>query len=178
MKISKRVNIIAVLMTAILVVLGFIMVNTEPVSADGETATEDVSVRVADIALGAGFPGAKMQLLSEDGTVLEEWTSAKNYIIKSELTIGETYTIHMLTPPDDYTSISGVDMSFGIGYDMDFKIVRNENGTSLPLRKWTPTNRQSFCILRQSVVGTYVSYQNNVLSHIAHANIPFRILSP
>lgn len=52
---------------------------------------------------GTFLAGAKLQLLDKDGNVIEEWTTTEEaYVVKADLVIGETYTIHEVEAPEGY----------------------------------------------------------------------------
>ena len=135
MGLIRKIHRLAVPLAAFLIVLVMVFTTVPAVNAEGEIATEPVTVLVGEMPGGGNYPGAQVQLLSEDGTVLEEFESVSGgYVIQSELTIGETYRLHQLTPADDHlVKITGQEelnytVSFCIGYDTEFTIVKTEAG--------------------------------------------------
>lgn len=55
--------------------------------------------------------GAKLQLLDENGNVVEEWTTdGKDHVISADLSdaIGKTYTLHEASAPDGYKTANNI----------------------------------------------------------------------
>ena len=63
---------------------------------------EEISVAISkEDIYGAELPGAKMQLVDEDGNVFDEWTSDSTNHVISEIPAGG-YTLHEVAAPDGY----------------------------------------------------------------------------
>ena len=71
---------------------------------------EEISVAISkEDIYGAELPGAKMQLVDEDGNVFDEWTSDGTNHVISEIPAG-SYTLHEVAAPDGY--VIATDISF------------------------------------------------------------------
>lgn len=103
---------------------------TEPAAAEEEYATEPVYASPVEyLTMGASLGNSQMQLLDENGNVLEEWTSADGvaHQIETQLIIGKKYTLHQVTPPGVHeSSFFGVTctLEYGNGYDTEFSITK------------------------------------------------------
>ena len=73
---------------------------------------DEISIAISkEDIYGAELPGAKMQLVDEDGNVFDEWTSDGTNHIISEIPAGG-YTLHEVAAPDGY--VIATDISFTI----------------------------------------------------------------
>ena len=73
---------------------------------------DEISIAISkEDIYGAELPGAKMQLVDEDGNVFDEWTSDGTNHIISEIPAGD-YTLHEVAAPDGY--VIATDISFTI----------------------------------------------------------------
>ena len=61
-----------------------------------------VKINKVDIADGKLVEGAYLQILDQDGNVVDEWVSTKESHEVTGLVTGETYTLHEMTAPDGY----------------------------------------------------------------------------
>ena len=61
-----------------------------------------VKINKVDIADGKLVEGAYLQILDQDGNVVDEWVSTKESHEVTGLMTGETYTLHEMTAPDGY----------------------------------------------------------------------------
>ena len=61
-----------------------------------------VKINKVDIADGKLVEGAYLQILDQDGNVVDEWISTKESHEVTGLVTGETYTLHEMTAPDGY----------------------------------------------------------------------------
>lgn len=74
---------------------------------------QEVTVSKLEITGQEELEGAHMQIMKEDRTVVEEWTSGKEpYKVQSVLTPGERYILREEVPPDGY----------GYGEEMEFQV--------------------------------------------------------
>lgn len=80
--------------------------------------TTKVKISKKDITTGEELPGATLQIVDENGNVVEEWVSSSEpHFIKSVLLAGAKYTLHETVAPDGYV----------ISNDVEFTV--SENGT-------------------------------------------------
>ncbi len=80
--------------------------------------TTKVQISKKDITTGEELEGATLQVIDENGTVIEEWISGSEpHFIEAVLTAGKTYTLRETIAPDGYT----------VANDVDFVV--NEDGT-------------------------------------------------
>lgn len=76
------------------------------ISADGTLLVEDsrtsVKVSKVDISDGEELEGAHIQIIDQDGNVVDEWDSTKEAHIIEKLKTGKTYTLRETVAPDGY----------------------------------------------------------------------------
>ena len=68
-----------------------------------EDTTSRVKVSKVDIATGEELEGAAIQILGQDNSVVEEWTSTKEVHEITDLLTGVEYLLHEKEAPDGYT---------------------------------------------------------------------------
>ena len=72
--------------------------------------TTKVQISKQDITTGEELPGATLQIIDEDGNVVEEWVSTTEpHFIEAELIAGEKYTLHETAAPDGYVIANDVE---------------------------------------------------------------------
>jgi LPXTG-motif cell wall-anchored protein len=80
--------------------------STGTVNEDGVLLIEDakpsVSFLITDSASGEALEGAQLQLLDDEGNVIEEWTSTKEAYALKNLRTDVTYTVHENAAPDGF----------------------------------------------------------------------------
>ena len=78
-----------------------------------EFTFEDVQTSVelskADLTDGKELPGASLQVLDSNGTVVEEWISTEEPHMIRGLLVGETYTMVETKPADGYTTAESIE---------------------------------------------------------------------
>ena len=78
-----------------------------------EFTFEDVQTSVelskADLTDGKELPGASLQVLDSNGTVVEEWISTDEPHLIRGLLVGETYTMVETKPADGYTTAERIE---------------------------------------------------------------------
>ena len=75
--------------------------------------TTKVKISKQDMTTGKELPGAKLQVLDENGKVVEEWTSTnKPHYIEAKLTAGKKYTLREILAPNGYEKAT--DISFTV----------------------------------------------------------------
>ena len=80
--------------------------STGTVNEDGVLLIEDakpsVSFLITDSASSEALEGAQLQLLDDEGNVIEEWTSTKEAYVLKNLRTDVTYTVHENAAPDGF----------------------------------------------------------------------------
>lgn len=65
--------------------------------------TTKVRISKQDITIGEELPGATLQIIDEDGNVVEEWVSADEaHLVEGKLIAGKEYTLREIIAPDGY----------------------------------------------------------------------------
>ena len=65
--------------------------------------TTKVRISKKDITTDDELPGATLQIIDENGNIVEEWVSTNEpYFIEGKLIAGKTYTLREITAPDEY----------------------------------------------------------------------------
>ena len=65
--------------------------------------TTKVRISKKDITTDDELPGATLQIIDENGNIVEEWVSTNEpYFIEGKLITGKTYTLREITAPDGY----------------------------------------------------------------------------
>ena len=78
--------------------------------------TTKVEVSKTDLSGEKEIPGAKLQILDENKTVIDEWISeAEKSHVVTGLTAGATYTLHEVSAPDGY--LTADDITFTVKSD-------------------------------------------------------------
>ncbi len=76
------------------------------ISADGTLLVEDsrtsVKVSKVDISDGKELEGAHIQIIDQDGNVVDEWDSTKEAHVTEKLKTGKIYTLRETVAPDGY----------------------------------------------------------------------------
>ncbi len=74
--------------------------------------TTKVEISKRDITNDTELPGATLQIIDENGTVIEEWVSTNEpHIIEAQLTAGKTYTLKETIAPDGYIIANSIDFT-------------------------------------------------------------------
>ena len=84
-------------------------VDSTAISEDGNPLivmvddTTKVKISKRDITTDKELPGATLQIIDEDGNVLEEWVSADDaHLVEGKLIAGKEYTLREIIAPDGY----------------------------------------------------------------------------
>lgn len=78
--------------------------------------TTKVSISKQDITNGKELSGATLQIIDENGDVIEEWISSDEpHFIEGKLIAGETYTLHEEVAPNGY--VVATDIQFTVNED-------------------------------------------------------------
>ncbi len=74
--------------------------------------TTKVEISKRDITTDEELPGATLQIIDENGEVIEEWVSTSEpHIIEAQLIAGKTYTLKETIAPDGYTIANSIDFT-------------------------------------------------------------------
>ncbi|WP_410079055.1 SpaA isopeptide-forming pilin-related protein [Ruminococcus sp.] len=84
-------------------------VDSTAISEDGNPLivmvddTTKVKISKRDITTDKELPGATLQIIDEDGNVVEEWVSADEaHLVEGKLIVGKEYTLREIIAPDGY----------------------------------------------------------------------------
>ena len=92
---------------------------SETGEVDAITMKDDITkVRISkkDVTTDDELPGATLQIIDEDGNIVEEWVSASEpHFVEGKLISGKTYTLREITAPDGYEIAN--DIQFTVNKD-------------------------------------------------------------
>ena len=93
--------------------LAFEIGNSGEISAiAGYDAKREIMISKTDITGEKEVPGARLQILDEEGTVTEEWVSGEEpHLTEAELEPGKTYRLKEVLPPQGYAYASEITFS-------------------------------------------------------------------
>ena len=91
--------------------------------------TTKVHITKTDITGDKELPGARLQVIDENGNVVDEWTSTtKAHIIEGVLIAGKEYTLHEEISPDGYVVAN--DITFSVSEDGSVDLVTMKDDTT------------------------------------------------
>lgn len=91
--------------------------------------TTKAHVSKTDITGDKELEGAKLQVIDENGNIVDEWIStAEEHIIEGELTAGKEYTLHEEISPDGYAVAN--DITFTVSEDGSVDRVQMKDDTT------------------------------------------------
>ncbi|MBR1383420.1 MAG: NPXTG-anchored protein [Ruminococcus sp.] len=91
--------------------------------------TTKVHITKTDITGDKELKGAKLQVIDENGNVVDEWTSTTEaHIIEGELIAGKEYTLHEEISPDGYVVAN--DITFTVSEDGSVDLVNMKDDTT------------------------------------------------
>lgn len=73
-----------------------------------ENEPTTVELTKTDLTTGEELPGAHLQVVDENGNVVDEWVSTEEAHVIRELTVGKTYTMVETLPADGYVTAESV----------------------------------------------------------------------
>ena len=84
---------------------GTIEATTNPANFTAKFSNDSFEVKVSkvDVADGKELEGAKIQIIDEEGNVVDEWTSGTEAHEVTGLKTGVTYTLRVTVAPDGYS---------------------------------------------------------------------------
>ena len=89
--------------------------------------TTKVEISKQDITNGKELPGATLQIIDENGNIVEEWVSANEpHLIEAELIAGKKYTLHETASPDGYVIANDVDFTVSENGTVDIVIMQDD----------------------------------------------------
>ncbi|WP_164489216.1 SpaA isopeptide-forming pilin-related protein [Ruminococcus sp. Marseille-P6503] len=90
--------------------------------------TTKVMISKQDITTGEELPGAKLQVIDKDGTVIEEWISTNEpHFIEAVLKARETYTLREITAPEGYEIANDVEFTVNSDGTVTEVIMKDEH---------------------------------------------------
>lgn len=102
--------------------------------------TTKVEISKQDITNGKELPGATLQIIDENGNIVEEWISANDpHLIEAELVAGRKYTLHETAAPDGYVIANGVEFTVSENGTVDTVIMKDDT-TKVMISKQDITN--------------------------------------
>ena len=90
--------------------------STIEVSHEFENQPTVTKITKSDATTGEELPGARLQVIDKDGSVVEEWTSTEEERVIYALAAG-TYTLHEVMPPYAQGYVSAIDQTFEVKED-------------------------------------------------------------
>ena len=115
------------------------------ISADGTLLVEDsrtsVKVSKVDISDGKELEGAHIQIIDQDGNVVDEWDSTKEAHVTEKLKTGKIYTLRETVAPDGYLLTS------------DTTFVLKEDGT-VDAEKTTAVSKDGVLLVQDKLATT------------------------
>ena len=71
--------------------------------------TTKARISKQDVTTGKELPGATLQIIDENGNVVEEWVSTNEaHFIEGKLTAGKEYTLKEIIAPEGYEITNGI----------------------------------------------------------------------
>ena len=99
--------------------------------------TTKVEISKLDITNDEELVGATLQIIDEDGVVVEEWVSYEHpHFIEAQLIAGKTYTLKETIAPDGYTIANSIDFTVNKDGTVNTVVMYDE---SIPDTPDTPT---------------------------------------
>ena len=89
--------------------------------------TTKVMISKQDITNGKELPGATLQIIDENGNIIEEWVSTNNpHMIEGKLIAGKKYTLHETAAPDGYVIANDVEFTVSENGIVDVVIMQDD----------------------------------------------------
>ena len=115
---------------------------SEDGSVDEVTMEDDwtkVSISKTGITGGEELPGATLQVIDEDGEIVEEWISTTEpHLINAKLIAGKTYTLKEITAPDGYLVAEEIEFTVSEDGSVD-EVTMEDDWTKVTISKVTIT---------------------------------------
>jgi len=101
--------------------------------------TTKVKISKQDMTSGKELPGAKLQVLDENGKVVEEWTSSdKPHYIEAKLTAGKKYTLREVIAPNGYEKATDISFTVDENGEVTQVVMKDELTPNTPPTPPTP----------------------------------------
>ncbi|MDO4945120.1 MAG: SpaA isopeptide-forming pilin-related protein [Ruminococcus sp.] len=125
--------------------------------------TTKVKISKRDITTDKELAGATLQIIDEDGNIVEEWVSAdKPHMIEGKLIAGKEYTLKETISPDGYEIAN--EIKFSVNADGSVtEVVMYEEHTPVPDKPETPNTPQT---PTTDVPNTGVSADNDAVIYL------------
>ena len=127
------------------------------ISADGTLLVEDsrtsVKVSKVDISDGKELEGAHIQIIDQDGNVVDEWDSTKEAHVTEKLKTGKIYTLRETVAPDGYLLTS------------DTTFVLKEDGT-VDAEKTTAVSKDGVLLVQDKLATSASIAETKKLTYI------------
>ena len=102
--------------------------------------TTKVKISKKDITTGEELPGATLQIIDENGNVVEEWVSSSEpHFIEAELIAGKKYTLHETYAPNGYVIANDVEFTASENGTVDVFVMQDDT-TKVMISKQDITN--------------------------------------
>ncbi len=89
--------------------------------------TTKVEISKQDFTNGKELPGATLQIIDENGNIIEEWVSTNEpHLIEAELIAGRKYTLHETAAPDGYVIANDVEFTVSEKGTVDIVIMQDD----------------------------------------------------
>ncbi len=106
---------------------------------DGHTRVEISKLSGLD---GSLLPGAVLQLLDKDGTVIDEWTTTNEvHCLEAILVAGETYILHEVSAPAGYLVAEDIEFTVSSNGEVD-KLVMTDMYTKVSIKKVSKSDNE------------------------------------
>ena len=106
-----------------------------------ENEPTTVEITKTDLTTGEELPGAGLQVLDEDGKVVDEWVSEKEPHVIKELTVGKAYTLVETKPADGYVTAESVEFVIGDTVEIQ-KVEMQDDVTKVEVSKTDITGKK------------------------------------
>ena len=101
--------------------------------------TTKVKISKQDMTTGKELPGAKLQVLDENGKVVEQWTSTnKPHYIEAKLTAGKKYTLREVIAPNGYEKATDISFTVNEKGEVTQVVMKDELTPDTPPTPPTP----------------------------------------
>ena len=125
-------------------------VDSTAISEDGNPLivmvddTTKVKISKSDITTDKELPGATLQIIDEDGNVVEEWVSTDEaHIIEGKLIAGKEYTLRETIAPDGYEIANEIKFTVNVDGSVN-EVVMYDELTPVTNTPYTGDNHSNF----------------------------------
>ena len=102
--------------------------------------TTKVKISKQDITNGKELPGATLQIIDENDTIVEEWVSTNEpHMIEGKLMAGRKYTLHETYAPSGYVIANDVEFTVSENGTVDIVVIQDDT-TKVMISKQDITN--------------------------------------